>query len=329
MTHASDTAAIVDGRPGGAPVFESMAYGAPGYMSADIADYWALLKPRVMSLVIFTGLVGIAVAPGAIHPFTAITALLCIAVGAGASGALNMWWDADIDRVMARTASRPIPAGKVSPGEAAAFGGVLSAGSVFVMAALVNYAAAALLAFTIFFYVAVYTMWLKRATPQNIVIGGLAGALPPAIGWAAVTGGLAVEPLVLVAIIFFWTPPHFWALALVRAEDYERAGVPMMPNVAGPDATRGQILLYSVLLVPLGLAPAFVGFAGVPYAAVAIALGGGFLWFAFQVWRTRAGDAARSAAMRLFGFSILYLFALFAALLAERIAGVVPFGGLV
>ena len=315
----TDTATYADGGRQPAPVTAS----AP-YLEADVADYWALLKPRVMSLVIFTGLVGMAIAPGGIHWLTGLTALLCIAVGAGASGALNMWWDADIDAVMTRTAARPIPAGRMEARAAAGFGGVLAAASVFVMAALVNYAAAALLAFTIFFYVAVYTMWLKRATQQNIVIGGLAGALPPAIGWAAVTGGLAFEPLVLVAIIFMWTPPHFWALALVKADDYARAGVPMMPNVAGPAATRGQIVVYSLLLLPLGLVPALTGFAGAAYALTAAVLGAGFLALAVRVFRTRDGDPARKAALQLFAFSILYLFALFAMLLIERMAGLAP-----
>ncbi len=312
---------------GGGPDRASVSASRPdmaGYLDADIADYFALLKPRVMSLVVFTGLVGMLIAPGDIHPLTAITALLCIAVGAGASGALNMWWDADIDAVMDRTAKRPIPKGIVSPQSAAAFGATLSAASVFVMAALVDYLAAGLLAFTIFFYVVVYTMWLKRATPQNIVIGGLSGALPPAIGWAAVTGGLAVEPLVLVAIIFMWTPPHFWALALVRNDDYRRAGVPMMPVVAGGDSTRTQILVYSLALVPLGISPLLLGFGGPLFALMSVGLGAGFLWLAVQVWRKREGDAARSTAMRLFGFSIFYLFALFASLLIERMAGLAP-----
>ncbi len=310
-------------QPDGGPNRASVS--APGYMEADIADYLALLKPRVMSLVVFTGLVGMVIAPGSIHPLTAITALLCIAIGAGASGALNMWWDADIDAVMDRTAKRPIPRGVVSAQSAAAFGGTLSAASIFVMMALVGYVPAALLAFTIIFYVLIYTMWLKRATSQNIVIGGLAGALPPAIGWASVTGTLAIEPLVLVAIIFFWTPPHFWALALVRNEDYARAGVPMLPVVAGPDATRTQILLYSLLLVPLAMSPVALGFGGILYAVSSVGLGAGFLWCAVQVYRHRTADMADSSAMRLFGFSIFYLFALFASLLIERIVGLAPF----
>src|SRR5215813_9143653 len=224
-------------------IAESFAYSRV----TTVGDYFALLKPRVMSLVIFTGLAGIVAAPGHIHPLVAFTALLCIAVAAGASGALNMAYDADIDRVMARTATRPIPMGHIAPGEALGFGWVLSVASVAVMGLMVNLVAAALLAFTIFFYVGVYTLWLKRRTPQNIVIGGLSGALPPAIGWAAVTGSLSLAPLVLVAIIFLWTPPHFWALSLWRSEDYARAGVPMLPVVGGKAATRRQILIYTVL----------------------------------------------------------------------------------
>src|SRR5512140_790646 len=214
---------------------------------ASVGDYIALLKPRVMSLVIFTALVGLAVAPGPIHPVTAFTALLCIAVGAGASGALNMWSDADIDALMTRTARRPLPMGRIQPGEALAFGLTLSAFAVVVLGLLVNILSAALLAFTIFFYVVVYTMWLKRSTPQNIVIGGAAGAFPPMIGWAAVTGSMSFEPILLFLIIFFWTPPHFWALALYRADDYARAGVPMLPVVSGDATTRRQILFYTIV----------------------------------------------------------------------------------
>ena len=234
----------------------------------EVGDYFALLKPRVMSLVVFTGLAGIVVAPGAVHPLVAFTALLCIAIGAGASGALNMAYDADIDALMARTAARPIPLGRISRGEALGFGWSLSVGAVTVMGLMVNFLAAALLAFTIFFYVVVYTLWLKRRTAQNIVIGGLAGALPPAIGWAAVTGSLALGPLVLVLITFLWTPPHFWALALYRSDDYARAGVPMMPVVEGKASTRKQILVYALALFPVGLLPAFVGLAGPLYLAV-------------------------------------------------------------
>jgi protoheme IX farnesyltransferase len=284
-------------------------------------DFFELLKPRVMSLVIFTALVGIAVAPGGIHPVIGFTALLCIAVGAGASGALNMWYDADIDVRMARTENRPIPSGRVTPREAAGFGAILSVFSVMTMGVLVNWVAAALLAFTIFFYVAIYTMWLKRRTPQNIVIGGAAGAFPPMIGWAAVTGSVSLESAALFLIIFMWTPPHFWALALCRSGDYEKAGVPMLPVVAGEKKTRGQIMLYSLALVPVTLLPGFMGFAGALYMGATAALGLGFLWFAFGLWRTGAGAAQEKAAMRLFGYSIVYLFLVFSLLLIEKMTG--------
>ncbi|MFN3655716.1 MAG: heme o synthase [Pseudolabrys sp.] len=284
--------------------------------SATAGDYIALLKPRVMSLVVFTALTGLAVAPGAVHPVTAFTALLCIAVGAGASGALNMWYDADIDAVMTRTARRPVPAGRVQPGEALAFGLTLSGFAVVTLGLLVNVVAGALLAFTIFFYAVVYTMWLKRSTPQNIVIGGAAGAFPPMIGWAAVTGTLSLEPILLFLIIFFWTPPHFWALALYKRDDYARAGVPMLPVVAGDTATRRQILLYTLILVPLGIAPWPLGYAGMLYGAVASVTGAVMLVLAFQV--LREARPADRASRNLFAFSILYLFLLFATLLAER-----------
>lgn len=284
-------------------------------------DFFQLLKPRVMSLVIFTALVGIAVAPGGIHPVIGFTALLCIAVGAGASGALNMWYDADIDARMARTANRPIPAGRVTAREAAVFGSILSVFAVMTMGVLVNWVAAALLAFTIFFYLVVYTMWLKRRTPQNIVIGGAAGAFPPMIGWAAVTGSVSVESLVLFLIIFMWTPPHFWALALYRSGDYEKVGVPMLPVVSGEAETRRQIMLYSLALVPVTLLPGFLGFAGALYMGATAALGAGFLWLAFGVWRTGPGAAQDKAAKRLFGYSILYLFLIFSLLLAEKMLG--------
>src|SRR5689334_22495687 len=294
-----------------------------GSRTATVGDYFALLKPRVMSLVIFTGLAGIVAAPGYIHPLVAFTALLCIAVAAGASGALNMAYDADIDRVMARTATRPIPMGHITPGEALGFGWVLSVASVTVMGLFVNVMAAALLAFTIFFYVGVYTLWLKRRTPQNIVIGGLSGALPPAIGWASVTGDLSLAPLLLVAIIFMWTPPHFWALSLWRSEDYARAGVPMMPVVRGKASTRLQILLYTVALVPLGIAPAAIGVAGPLYLACAAGIGA---WFAVEAVAVyREPDAVKEpAAHRLFRVSLIYMFALFAALIVERVAQLAP-----
>uniref|UniRef100_UPI0038D18EC7 heme o synthase n=1 Tax=Oleomonas cavernae TaxID=2320859 RepID=UPI0038D18EC7 len=286
-------------------------------LDASASDFIQLLKPRVMSLVVFTGLVGLVLAPGHLHPVFALTALLCIAVGAGASGALNMWYDADIDARMSRTKTRPIPMGRVAPQDALAFGLVLSAISVVFMGLVVNVLAAALLAFTILFYVVVYTMYLKRRTPQNIVIGGLSGALPPVIGWAAVTGNVTIEPMVLCAIIFFWTPPHFWALSLVKAGEYGAVGVPMMPNVAGPESTRRQILAYALLLAPLGLVPSLMGFAGLLYGICAGALGLAFIGLAVRLFVQRTDKAA----MRLFAFSILYLFLLFALLLVERVAG--------
>jgi len=289
---------------------------------AGVGDYLALMKPRVMSLVVFTALVGLLIAPGHIHPVIALTALICIAVGAGAAGALNMWYDADIDARMARTAARPIPAGRLAPGEALAFGVTLATGAVVVLGLLVNVVAAGLLAFTIAFYVVVYTMWLKRTTPQNIVIGGAAGALPPAIGWAAATGSLAVEPALLFLIIFFWTPPHFWALSLLRSEDYARAGIPMLPVVAGEPETRRQILLYALILAPLGAAPWLLGYAGALYGAVALAAGAAMIALALCVRAegTRQGPNQQAASRRLFGFSILYLFLLFATLLLDRAA---------
>ncbi|HMJ45566.1 MAG TPA: heme o synthase [Pseudolabrys sp.] len=283
---------------------------------ATVGDYIALLKPRVMSLVVFTALVGLSVAPGSLHPITAFTALLCIAVGAGASGALNMWFDADIDAKMTRTARRPVPMGRVQPGEALAFGLTLSGFSVVVLGLLVNVLAAALLAFTIFFYVAIYTMWLKRSTPQNIVIGGAAGAFPPMIGWAAVTGSLSLEPILLFAIIFIWTPPHFWALALYKTEDYARAGIPMLPVVAGEVVTRRHILLYTLLLVPVAIAPWPLGFAGAMYGVTSVVTGAIMLLLAWQVFRERR--PAERACRNLFAFSILYLFLLFAVLLVDR-----------
>jgi heme o synthase len=284
----------------------------------SVGDFVALMKPRVMALVVFTALVGMVLAPAGQHPVLAVIALVCIAAGAGASGALNMWYDADIDALMQRTAARPIPRGHITPDEALAFGTVLAVGSVFVLGVLVNWTAGALLALTIAFYLFVYTMWLKRRTPQNIVIGGAAGAFPPMIGWAAVTGSVSIEGLVLFLMIFLWTPPHFWALALYRARDYERARVPMLPVVAGPDETRKQIVVYAALLVPLALAPAFLGFGGPFYALCAIVLGAIFLGLSLNVYRVREGREADRAAKQLFAFSILYLFGLFAALLAER-----------
>jgi protoheme IX farnesyltransferase len=288
---------------------------------AEVRDYFELLKPRVMSLVVFTALVGLVRAPVDLHPVLGFTALLCIAIGAGAAGALNMWWDADIDARMSRTARRPIPAGRIAPSEALSFGLVLSIASVLMLGLFVGLLAAALLAFTIFFYAVIYTIWLKRWTPQNIVIGGAAGAFPPMIGWAAATGTIAPESVLLFLIIFFWTPPHFWALALVKQDEYARAGVPMLPVVAGGSETRRQILIYSLILVPLGVAPTAFGFAGAIYGIAALLLGIVLLGCAVDVYRNRSGATGDRAAYRLFGFSILYLFMLFALLLAEPLLG--------
>jgi heme o synthase len=285
---------------------------------AGVGDYIALLKPRVMSLVVFTALVGLVIAPGHVHPVIAFTALMCIAVGAGAAGALNMWYDADIDARMARTAGRPIPQGRVTPGEALGFGGTLAAFSTVTLGLLVNWVAAALLAFTIAFYVVIYTMWLKRWTPQNIVIGGAAGALPPIIGWAAVTGSVAIEPMLLFLIIFFWTPPHFWALALYRTDDYARAGIPMLPVVAGEAATRRQIVIYTLILAPLGVTPWLLGYAGALYGIAALVTGAAMIALALRVWGESRGHAASK---QMFAFSILYLFLLFAVLLVDRLSG--------
>jgi protoheme IX farnesyltransferase len=283
-----------------------------------VGDFFALLKPRVMSLVVFTGLAGIVAAPGAIHPLRAFTALLCIAVAAGAAGCLNMAYDSDIDRLMSRTATRPIPMGYIARQDALAFGWTLSVASVAIMGLFVNFLAAGLLAFTVFFYVVVYTLWLKRRTPQNIVIGGLSGALPPAIGWAAVTGDLSLAPLLLVAIIFMWTPPHFWALSLWRSGDYARAGIPMLPVVRGKPHTRFQILLYTLVLVPLGVLPVFLHIGGLLYLGASAGLGLWFLWEAIATYRER-DETKEPAAHRLFGVSLIYLAALFACLILEKL----------
>jgi protoheme IX farnesyltransferase len=287
----------------------------PGF--SDVADYFALLKPRVMSLVIFTALVGLLRAHGELHPFLGFTALLCIAIGAGASGALNMWWDADIDARMGRTCMRPVPAGRVPAGEALAVGITLSIASVIMLALFANFLAAGLLAFTIFFYAVIYTMWLKRWTAQNIVIGGAAGAFPPMIGWAAATGSISAESILLFLMIFFWTPPHFWALALLRKDDYARANIPMLPNVAGEPETRRQIVIYAAIMAVVGVSPALFGFAGIVYGVVSAVLGAIFFALSLDVWRKTSGSAAEMAAKRLFGFSVLYLFLLFTVLLIE------------
>ncbi|WP_135465770.1 heme o synthase [Crenalkalicoccus roseus] len=291
---------------------------------SEVRDWIALLKPRVVSLVVFTGVVGMLVAPGALPPALAVAAVLCIGLGAGAAGAINMWYDHDIDARMRRTAQRPIPAGRIEPGAALGFGLALATLSVAVMGLATNWVAAGVLALSIGFYVLVYTMWLKRRTPQNIVIGGAAGAFPPVIGWAAVTGDIALPPLVLFAIIFLWTPPHFWSLSLWAHADYARVGVPMLPVTHGARETRRQVLVYTLLLVPLTLLPWALGFAGPAYLAAALLLGAGFLWHAWAVWRDRQDAAGRSLtgdrpARRAFRFSLLYLALLFAALAADRL----------
>jgi heme o synthase len=288
---------------------------------ATVGDYLDLMKPRVMSLVVFTALVGMMIAPGHVHPVIGFTALICIAVGAGAAGALNMWYDADIDAVMTRTSRRSIPRRRIAPGEAFGFGITLACFSAAVMGLLVNWLAAALLAFTIFFYVVVYTIWLKRSTPQNIVIGGAAGALPPVIGWAASTGTIGFESVLLFLIIFVWTPPHFWALALTRVEDYARACVPMLPVVAGREETKRQILLYSAVLALAGTSPWLLGYRSAIYGVTAVVAGALMVLLAARLLREQEGLGAQRAALRLFGFSILYLFVLFAVLLIDAVAG--------
>ena len=285
------------------------------YAGTAVGDYVQILKPRVMSLVVFTGVVGLVVAPGHLNPVLAAVAILCIAVGAGASGAINMWYDRDIDRVMRRTAMRPLPAGRMLPGEALGFGVVLAVGAVAVMGVAVNLVAAELLALTIAFYVFVYTMWLKRRTPQNIVIGGAAGALPPIIGWAAVTGDVGWGAVALFAIIFFWTPPHFWALSLYRAGEYEAAGIPMLPVVAGPRETKRQMLIYTLVLWPATLAPWALGLAGPLYGACAGVLNGLFTAAAIRVWRDDGDRSAR----HMFAFSLLYLSLIFTLLLVDHL----------
>jgi heme o synthase len=286
---------------------------------ATAGDFLALLKPRVMSLVVFTAFVGLVAAPAEPHPVVALVAVLAIAVGAGASGALNMWYDADIDAVMRRTRSRPIPAGRVQPREAMTFGLVLSAFSVMTLGVFVNWLAAALLAFTIFFYAVVYTMWLKRSTPQNIVIGGAAGALPPVIGWAAATGTVGLESVLLFLITFLWTPPHFWALALFKTDEYSKAGIPMMPNVAGVASTKRQIFAYAVVVAITAVSPTLLGYASPGYGVAAANLGAAFVWYAWKVLVMPESDRSMAAAKALFGYSLLYLFAIFAAYLGDAV----------
>lgn len=300
---------------------------APPNASADlseVSDWFALLKPRVMTLVVFTAIIGLLVAPMPIHPVLGIAAILCIAVAAGASGAINMWYDRDIDALMRRTARRPIPAGRIEPGAALGFGLTLAVASVAVMGLATNWVAAGWLAFSIFFYVVIYTMWLKRRTPQNIVIGGAAGAFPPVIGWAAATGDVGLMPLIMFAIIFMWTPPHFWALSLWAHGDYARAKVPMLPVTHGARETRRQVMIYTIALVPVTLAPWFVGFSGLAYAGVALLLGAVFLVQSWRVLREPQDEAGRSlvndaAARATFRFSLYYLFALFGALAIDRL----------
>lgn len=286
---------------------------------ARVEDYFALLKPRVMSLVVFTACVGLMLAPGVINPFVAVIAVVCIAIGAGASGALNMWYDADIDAIMSRTRNRPIPAGRISGGEALVFGVVLASFSVGLLGLATNWIAAGLLAFTIFFYAVIYTVWLKRSTPQNIVIGGAAGSFPPMVGWAAVNGQISLASVALFLIIFLWTPPHFWALALYKQGDYAAAGIPMMPNVAGERSTRWQILAYSGVLVVASLLPVVLGLSGWSYAIVAAGTGVAFLYFAWRLFTAAAGAPMRKAARSLFSYSLSYLFVIFLALLADHV----------
>ncbi len=287
---------------------------------ARVEDYVALLKPRVMSLVVFTAIIGLLLAPGGINPVIGCIAILCIAIGAGGSGALNMWYDADIDRVMSRTANRPIPAGRVSKEEALTLGLVCSGFAVMTLGLATNWVAAGLLAFTIFFYAVIYTIWLKRSTPQNIVIGGAAGSFPPMIGWAAVTGDISLPSVVLFLIIFLWTPPHFWALALYKQSDYGAAGIPMLPNVAGERATKVQIAIYSVLLVGSTLLPLAIGMSGWIYGAVAAVAGVSLIVCAARLLRSREPVAMKKIARSLFVYSSSYLFVIFFALMTDRMA---------
>jgi len=285
-----------------------------------VRDYLELLKPRVMSLVVFTGLIGVVIAPGHIHPFTAALAVLAIALGSGAAGAINMWYERDLDALMARTRNRPLPTGRVTPDDALGLGVLLSIFSLLLMSLATNFVAAALLAMAILFYVFIYTVWLKRRTPQNIVIGGAAGAFPPMIGWAAVTGDVSLVGIALFLLIFLWTPPHFWALALYRSDDYRRAGVPMLPVVAGPRETKRQMLIYTLLLLPVALAPTLLGAVGWFYGTVAAAMSLAFIGHALVVWRTADDETAHPAARRMFHFSLLYLAILFAALPLDVVA---------
>ncbi len=311
---------------------------APGLSLASPGDYYALMKPRVMSLVVFTAMVGLICAPASMNPFMAAASILCIAAGAGAAGALNMWYDRDIDAVMSRTKKRPLPAGKMAPSSVLAFGVIMSMVSVLGLSIAANYFAAGLLAFTIFYYFVVYTVWLKRRTPQNIVIGGAAGALPPMVGWAAAGGGITTESLALFAIILIWTPPHFWALALYKQGDYAKAGVPMMPNVKGAKSTRLQILIYALILAASCAYLATTSLGSPIYIVVAVVLNLVFIILAVKVWRSHAGDnavgldeaslykvrAGEKAARNLFAYSIIYLFALFGIIAASHLLASSP-----
>ena len=309
------------------------AFNPSGLSLAEPSDFFALMKPRVMSLVVFTAWAGLVCAPGVLPLWKAIASIICIAAGAGASGALNMWYDADIDAQMSRTKKRPIPQGKMSPRAALGFGTFISLASIWMLYIASNMMAAAILAFTIFFYLVIYTMWLKRSTPQNIVIGGAAGAFPPMIGWAAVTGDITLNSILLFMIIFIWTPPHFWALALYKTGDYEKVGIPMMPNVKGAKSTRNQIMGYSVFLTAIAISPIFTGLGGPIFAVFSIVLNLAFLAMAYKVWTSRAGEIADSAdetslyavkagdraARNLFAYSIIYLFAIFGVLALETV----------
>jgi len=323
MSGVSHTTGIADHREGSSlvpPLPRSQAVPT----ETELRDWIALLKPRVMSLVVFTGFIGLLIAPGHLNPVLGLAAVLCIAVGAGACGAINMWYDRDIDALMRRTRNRPIPAGRLPAPAALGYGITLAVFSVAVMFLATNAVAAGVLILSILFYVFIYTVWLKRRTPQNIVIGGAAGAFPPVIGWAAVTGSVSVVPLLLFAIVFFWTPPHFWSLALFSNNDYARAGVPMLPVVAGAKNTRWQILGYTLVLVPVSLAPWLIGFAGTIYGTAALVLGAGFVVNAWRVLRDRQDASGQSntgdlPAKAAFKYSIVYLFVLFAALAVDRL----------
>ena len=300
---------------------ESDLSASPASLPAEWQDFILLLKPRVMSLVVFTGIVGLLLAPGTLHPILAVTSILCIAIGAGAAGSINMWYDRDIDSVMQRTQHRPLPAGRMEPTDALGFGCFLAIAAITVMGLSVNWMAASLLAVAIGFYVFIYTIWLKRRTPMNIVIGGAAGALPPMIGWAAVTGDISVTSLTLFAIIFMWTPPHFWALSLYRRSDYIAAKIPMLPVVSGASVTRRQILLYTLLLLPISLIPTLTGTLGWLYGITALGLGLGFIFHALRVIKARCGDldADIAPACAMFRFSLYHLFVLFSLAVVDSL----------